>query len=130
MKKGFTLLELLVVIAIIGILAAVGLGSYMTSRRKAADARARADLKEVQNALEQYYVANGTYPDSSDCSEADSMMSDGALPANDSYQYGCSGTAYYVSAELESEGEGNYSNADCSETSEDELNYFCVKNLQ
>ncbi|MGB9848060.1 MAG: type II secretion system protein [Minisyncoccia bacterium] len=61
-NKGFTLIEMLVVIAVIGLLAAlilVGLSSFRTRGR---DTRRIADLKEVQNGLEVYYMKNGTYP--------------------------------------------------------------------
>ncbi|NOY14771.1 MAG: type II secretion system protein [bacterium] len=60
---GFTLLELLVVITIIAILAAIGLGNYTRTLSRGRDARRRADLKAVQNALEQYYVTHDSvYP--------------------------------------------------------------------
>jgi prepilin-type N-terminal cleavage/methylation domain-containing protein len=61
-NKGFTLIEMLVVIAVIGLLAAlilVGLSSFRTRGR---DTRRIADLKEVQNGLEVYYMKNGNYP--------------------------------------------------------------------
>jgi prepilin-type N-terminal cleavage/methylation domain-containing protein len=53
-KKGFTLIELLVVMAIIMILAAVLIVRFSTAQKKARDATRKADLKEVQNALELY----------------------------------------------------------------------------
>jgi len=62
-KKGFTLIELLVVIAIIGILSSVVLASLNTARKKSRDARRVADVKQIQIALEVYFVDNGTYPE-------------------------------------------------------------------
>lgn len=59
---GFTLLELLVVIAIIGILAAIGIGSYGTVQSKARDARRKSDLENVARALEMYRNDVGSYP--------------------------------------------------------------------
>lgn len=59
---GFTLLELLVVMAIIGILAAIGFGSYGTVQSKARDARRKSDLENVARALEMYYNDNKAYP--------------------------------------------------------------------
>ncbi len=59
---GFTLLELLVVMTIIAVLAAVGLSNYSRSLSRGRDARRRSDLKTIQNALEQYYLAKSLYP--------------------------------------------------------------------
>ena len=64
MKKGFTLIELLVVVAIIGILSSVVLASLNSARAKARDARRKADISEIQKALEMYYDAYGGYPSS------------------------------------------------------------------
>ncbi len=62
-KKGFTLIELLIVIVIIGILAGIVVGIVGTSANaKAKDAKLKANVHEVQNALEQYYIDNGSYP--------------------------------------------------------------------
>ena len=62
-KRGFTLIELLVVISIIAILSTIGLTSFSTIQRKGRDARRKADLREMKNALEQYYTICGfVYP--------------------------------------------------------------------
>lgn len=62
-KKGFTLLELLVVISIIAMLITIGLSSFSTAQRKGRDAKRKSDIKEIQNALEQYYSVCGySYP--------------------------------------------------------------------
>jgi len=61
-SKGFTLIELLVVVAIIGILATVVLASLGSARSRARDARRMADMKNIQTALELYFLDNGSYP--------------------------------------------------------------------
>jgi len=60
--RGFTLIELLVVIAIIGILASVVMASLNSARVKARDARRISDIKQIQTALELYYLDHGQYP--------------------------------------------------------------------
>lgn len=64
MKKAFTLIELLVVIAIIGILAVVVIVSLNSARSKARDAKRISDIRNIQTALEMYYMDHGKYPSS------------------------------------------------------------------
>jgi len=61
-NAGFTLIELLVVVSIISLLSSVVLGSINNARKKAVDAAAVQDAKQLQNALELYYLTNKTYP--------------------------------------------------------------------
>ena len=128
--SGFTLLELLVVIAIIGILSAVGLGSYMTSRKRAADSRRRSDLKQIQNAFEQYYTVENQYPENA--ATADSLFSEGSLPTQpggDDYDIDYAVDSYTACAELDVADTGN-ADADGNAATGEDADYFCVWSLQ
>ena len=64
-QNAFTVIELLVVISIIGILAAIVGASMNNARRGGRDAGAKAELVQIQAALELCYqkVIPGAYPD-------------------------------------------------------------------
>ncbi len=61
-KKGFTLIELMVVVAIMGLLAALAVIALNSARARARDARRVSDVKQIQTALELYYLDNNAYP--------------------------------------------------------------------
>jgi prepilin-type N-terminal cleavage/methylation domain-containing protein len=61
-QSGFTLIELLVVIAIIGLLASVVLVSLNRARISSRDGVRKANLRQLQSALELYYSTNSAYP--------------------------------------------------------------------
>ncbi len=62
--KGFTLLEILLVVGIIAILAGIVIVAINPSKQLAAtrNSERKSDLKQLNNALQQYYIDNGTYP--------------------------------------------------------------------
>ncbi len=60
--RGFTLIELLVVIAIIGLLASIVLASLNNAKKNATVSERIQAAKQIQNALELYYIQNGSYP--------------------------------------------------------------------
>jgi type II secretion system protein G len=62
--RGFTLIELLVVIAIIGVLSSVVLASLNSARAKTRDTARMSDLRQMETALNAYFLDNGSYPDS------------------------------------------------------------------
>ena len=59
-NKGFTLVELVIVIAVIGILAGLAIPHFLDSQAKTRTARAAADMRTLQSAVEQYMAAGNT----------------------------------------------------------------------
>ena len=59
--KGFTLIELLIVVVIIGILAAIAIPRFSSTKEKAFDAAAKSDLRNSMSAQEAYFADNQVY---------------------------------------------------------------------
>ena len=66
LSKGFTLIELLVVVLIIGILAAIAVPQYQKAVEKSRNIEAITILKTIDTAMQEYYLANSTWPTSFD----------------------------------------------------------------
>lgn len=60
-ERGFTLIELLIVVVIIGILAAIAIPKFSSTKGKAFMATMKSDLKNFASAQESYYYDNGVY---------------------------------------------------------------------
>jgi general secretion pathway protein G len=60
--RGFTLIELLVVIAILGILAALVAPSILGRKEDAMRAQAKVQIRNLEQALQLYYVDSGDFP--------------------------------------------------------------------
>lgn len=84
-QKGFTIVELLVVIVVIGILAALTVVSYTGISQRATAASLQADLSNASTQLELFRATYGKYPDTTDCSIAnsDTNLCLKASPGND-----------------------------------------------
>lgn len=65
LEKGFTLVELLIVVAIIGILSTLLTANFIGVRQRSKDAHRKADLRQIQSALELYRSDQGNYPNPS-----------------------------------------------------------------
>lgn len=110
-KNGFTLIELLIVIAVISFLALAFFTILNPSRlfQKANDSKRKEDLKQVQQALENYLDDNGEYPVSltwgaSFGSYFPKLPLDPDNPER-KYDYKTTGDKYYMYASLERAGE-------------------------
>jgi general secretion pathway protein G len=62
-QAGFTLLELMVVLAILGVLVTIAQPTFNQSVVKAREAVLKDDLFQMRDAIDQFYVDNGKYPD-------------------------------------------------------------------
>lgn len=67
LTKGFTLVELTIIIAVLGILAtgAIAVINPVEQLRKTADTKRKAEIAQLQRALDIYYQDTGRYPASS-----------------------------------------------------------------
>ena len=60
-RVGFTLIELLIVVVIIGILAAIAIPKFASTKEKAYVATMKSDLRSLVMAQEVFLADNGTY---------------------------------------------------------------------
>jgi prepilin-type N-terminal cleavage/methylation domain-containing protein len=60
-EGGFTLVELLVVVFIIGLLAALGISSFVSQRSKAQDAEAKQVMRTASHAIQVFHMDHETY---------------------------------------------------------------------
>ena len=60
-RKGFTLIELLIVVVIIGILAAIAIPKFASTKEKAYLASMKSDLRNLATAEEGYFADHQVY---------------------------------------------------------------------
>lgn len=130
-ERGFTLVELLIVIAIIGILSTLLTANFIGVRQRSRDSQRKADLRQMQSALELYRADSGIYPTTvpncpsgtptslktPDCTTSTYMQKVPKDPGGVSYTYFSNGTTYTITACLE--------NANDSEKDATNLNPPC-----
>lgn len=61
-QQGFSILEVLVVIAILGILASIAFPAYENYQDGKNNTVAKADILEIQAAIDKFYIANNRFP--------------------------------------------------------------------
>ena len=82
-QDGFTLIEIMVVILIIGLLALMVVPRLRGVADRAKRTKAQADIQELKQALDRYYLDNGSYPTTDQGLQAlVSPPSAGRLPSN------------------------------------------------
>ncbi len=134
-NKGFTLIELMTVMAIVAVLVGLITVSLSSSQGRGRDLERKSEVKAIQDALEQYYAANGfVYPNGSCNSGLDSYLKTVFPTDPDGSSYiganSCTTTTYCICGRLESGSGGNTPQTTCADGSWGSGQYYCVTNLQ
>ncbi len=75
-EAGFTLIELLIVIVVLGILMSMAVPALSGVKSKADTAVAKADLHNIMQSLEMYYLDKGEYPGQATKGELETIAAD------------------------------------------------------
>lgn len=119
-QKGFTLIELLVSISIIAILTSLLMVNFVGARQRGRDGQRKANLYQIQSALELYRSDIGSYPLTADVPACSNPLQSGAVaymkkipcdPTGGSYSYtSADGTSYKLVACLENSQDSDADN--------------------
>jgi prepilin-type N-terminal cleavage/methylation domain-containing protein len=125
-KKGFTLIELLIVVVIIGILAAIAIPKFASTKQKAYMAAMKSDLKNFVTSNESYFADFNTYGTLANVEAAGffAPTKDVVMVSGDATATGFSATATHPGAALKTCGVyvGTGATPDASITVEGEVN--------
>jgi type IV pilus assembly protein PilA len=99
-RKGFTLIELLIVVVIIGILAAIAIPKFASTKQKAYMAAMKSDLKNFVTSNESYFADYNTYGTFANVNAAGlfTPTTDVTLSSTDATATGFSATATHAAA--------------------------------
>jgi len=96
-RSGFTLVELLIVVVVIGILAAMAIPKFQSTKGKAYLAAVKSDLKNLSTAEESFFYEHRTY--STDVDSLKAVSSHGVvITIVNATANGWSATAYHPSS--------------------------------
>jgi len=92
LQSGFTLLEILLVVGIIAILAGIVIVAINPSRQLATvrDTERKSDIKQISNAITQYYIDKGYYPPGLTATSTE-ICNTGDLTTTEGSDINCSG---------------------------------------
>lgn len=124
-RKGFSLIETLMVVSVIGIIATIAIPLLLNARRASLDEKARACLRSLATAQQNYFVAEGHFGSIEDLASSvppylDSRFASGELGHGFELEVSTSDRGLRFSAQVSNPG-GNY------DFSVDET--FVVRNL-
>jgi type IV pilus assembly protein PilA len=125
-KKGFTLIELLIVVVIIGILAAIAIPKFASTKQKAYMAAMKSDLKNFVTAEESYFSDYNQYGTLANVKAANLFheTKDVVMASTDGNATGFSATATHAGAAGKTCGvyTGNATSPNAVLTTEGEVN--------
>src|SRR3990172_10058575 len=90
-RKGFTLIELLIVVVIIGILAAIAIPKFASTKDKAKLASIKTDIRNYMTAEEGYFSDYSTYGTSGNLVAAQNF----SLSSGNAFTAGANSTSGY-----------------------------------
>jgi prepilin-type N-terminal cleavage/methylation domain-containing protein len=92
--RAFTLIELLVVISIIGVLAGLTVGLSNLASTKSKQARIKAEMNKLVNAIENYKSTIGSYPPDYQVTDPSDSTKKIGIPAPNQLYYELNGTVF------------------------------------
>jgi type IV pilus assembly protein PilA len=99
-RKGFTLIELLIVVVIIGILAAIAIPKFASTKEKAYVTAMRSDLRNLMTAQESYFSDYGEYAAQTDLLKGFSQTTNVYVEIDEADKKGWKATSTHGALEL------------------------------